>query len=159
MMFPKRKWIEPDVSPTMKPEMAEEFLQSFADQYLFWKKYKNIRIPDSFFRWIKMNAPARVQKWFFWLFGGFPDNLILIPIGRYMLAVPLELKTQDAQGRAVGKLHGKQKHNARDEHWIIARSTDQIQVVVAAAEAYAKALNQTFQNETGGGSQKYGANS
>lgn len=89
-----------------------------------------------------MNAPQRVQRWFFWLFGGFPDNLVLIPFGGYMLAVPLELKTQDAKGRAVGKLHGKQKINARNENWIIARSTDQIQEAIAIAETYAKALNQ-----------------
>jgi len=142
MMFSKKKWGEPAVSPTMKSEIPEQSLQAFADEYLLWKGYRNIRIPDHFFRWIKMNAPQRVQRWFFWLFGGFPDNLVLIPFGGYMLAVPLELKTQDAKGRAVGKLHGKQKINARNENWIIARSTDQIQEAIAIAETYAKALNQ-----------------
>jgi hypothetical protein len=145
--IPKKKWSEPVKSTTMKPEMPEYYLQAFADDYIYWKKYKNIRIPDSFFRWIKMNAPARVQKWFFWLFGGFPDNLILIPMGKYMLAIPMELKTQDAQGRAVGALHGKQKHNARDEHWLIARSTDQIQNIVDDAEkAMKEIMNMQGQN-------------
>ena len=36
-------------------------------------------------------------------------NLVLIPIGKCFLAMPIELKTQDRRGRAVGALHGKQE--------------------------------------------------
>ena len=123
MKFSKKKWGAMAVSQTMHAEIPESAIQDFTDALLALKGLKNIRITDGFFRWIKMNAPSGVQKWFFWLFGGFPDNLVLIPIGRYLLGVPIELKTQDEKGRSVGQLHGKQKKNAIWENWIIARST------------------------------------
>lgn len=150
MRFPKRSWSEVPLSPTGHADMPESALQTFADQYLELRRLKYIRIPDEFFRWIKMHAPARVQKWFFHVFGGFPDDLILISMGKYMLAVPMELKTQDEKGRAVGRLHGRQKRNARDENWIVARSTNQIQDAIAAAEEEAKKIMVYLSDGRGG---------
>jgi hypothetical protein len=125
MMFPKKSWSQPAKSKTMKAECPESALQEAAEQYLKLKRIKFFHIADGFFRWIKMKAPPGVQKWFFGMFGGQPDCICNITLGNgYALTLLLELKTQDSKGRAVGKLHGKQKHEADD--WKVCRSTDSI---------------------------------
>jgi hypothetical protein len=125
MMFPKKKWSQPQ-GESGTVNVPESEIQAFADDLLACKPHiRNIRIPDSFFRWVKMNAPQHIQKWFCGMFAGQPDNTMLIPIGSgYSLAMEMELKTQDAKGRAVGKLHGKQKHHEKD--WRICRSTQEV---------------------------------
>lgn len=63
-----------------------------------------IRIPDGFFRWVKIVAPVGIQRFFFGMFGGIPDIMPLIKVSdKYMLCAPIELKS------AKGALHGKQK--------------------------------------------------
>jgi hypothetical protein len=146
--FAKKKWKEPDKSKTMKAEMPEDFLQVYADELLELKGLKSIRIPDNMWRWIAVNAPEGVKKWWRWLFGGWPDNLILIPIGKYMLAVPIELKTQDKKGRAVGALHGKQKINAKEQNWTIARSPEAFRDAVEQAESDAEKINKILVVQT-----------
>ena len=133
MQFPKKKWSRPD-SPTGRPEVPESEIQAFADELLEYKKHiRSIRVPDSFFRWVKMNVPPHIQIWFFGMFGGRPDNTLLIPIGNgYSLALEMELKTQDAKGRAVGKLHGKQKRH--EGQWRICRSTQEVERAIAELE-------------------------
>jgi hypothetical protein len=146
MLLPKKKWLQAVVSPTGKAECSEDDLQVFADEFYELKRIKNIRIPNAVFRWLKMNASAHIQKWFFGLFGGWPDTLLLLPCGKYMLAVPIELKTQDKKGRPIGMLHGKQKHNSEYENWIIARSPEQIQAAVAQAEADCEKIKNILNN-------------
>jgi hypothetical protein len=120
MMFPKKSWGQPPRSKTMKAEIPEEAIQAAVEDYIEMRGVDHIRIPDSFFRWVKMNAPKHIQAWFFGMFGGRPDDTILVPLGDgYHLALCLELKTQDKQGRAVGTFHGKQKHNK--ENWMVCR--------------------------------------
>lgn len=126
MKFAKRKWNEPKNSVSMVPTCPESTLQAFANEYLELRKVDYFRIEDSFFGWVKMKAPTGVQKWFCWMFGGRPDNTCSIPIGKYSLTLPLELKTEDKKGRKVGRLHGKQKTNSRRENWTIARSPEAI---------------------------------
>jgi hypothetical protein len=123
MMFPKKSWSDSKKSKSMVAEMPEEAIQAAVDTYIEMRGLDCIRIPDAFFRWCKMNLPAGMQKWFFGMLGGRPDNTILIPIGRGVhLTLCLELKTQDKQGRSVGKFHGKQKRNKED--WLICRDPD-----------------------------------
>ena len=123
MMLPKKKWSQPDESKIMKAECPENLMQGAVDDYLEIKRMKCYRIPDAIFQWIKMKAPIGIQKWFFGVFGGQPDNTIIIPLGNgYAFTLLLELKTQDAKGRAIGKLHGKQKRDGDD--WKICRSVD-----------------------------------
>ena len=129
-------------------EMPESALQTYADELLELKGLKSIRIPDGMWRWIAANAPEGVKKWWRWLFGGWPDNLILIPCGKYLLAVPIELKTQDKKGRAVGALHGKQKHNAEAEKWTIARSPEAFRGAVERAEKDAEKINKILFAQT-----------
>lgn len=125
MLLPKKKWSQPYQSKSMKAECPESALQEAANQYLELKRIKYFRIADGFFRWIKMKAPPGIQKWFFGMFGGQPDNRCEIPLGNgYAFTLLLEIKTQDAKGRAVGQLHGKQKREGDD--WKVVRSTDQI---------------------------------
>jgi hypothetical protein len=144
----KKKWQEPDKSKTMKAEMPEASLQIYADELLEIKGLKSIRIPDGMWRWIAANAPEGVKKWWRWLFGGWPDNLILIPCGRYMLALPVELKTADKHGKAVGALHGKQRHNAEAENWTIARSPEAFRETVERAERDAEKINKILVAQT-----------
>lgn len=146
MKFPKKKWKEPQ-SPTRKAEAPESALQEFADGFLKRKKLRYLRFPDGFLAWMKLRAPIHIKKIFFDVWAGRPDNTFFIEIGNgYELAVPLELKTQDKKGRAVGRLHGKQKNNARDEKWFIARSTKQIVEVVEKAEAMAQKIKKIIDN-------------
>ena len=143
--FPKAKWKQQPVSKTMKAEIPEASLQIFADEYYAIKRIRSIRIPDGIFRWVKMNASAGIQKWFFGMLGGMPDNLLLLPLGKYMLAVSIELKTEDKKGRSVGSLHGKQKHNAEEQNWIIARNQQQIMDATEQAEMDAEKIRKLFQ--------------
>ena len=126
MSFPKKKWSE------QKPvgiKMPEEALQVFVDDYLTNFRIVYFRIQDGFFRWIKMNAPMGIQKWFFGMFGGWPDNTLFLPIDdKYSLAVSLELKT------ATGKLHGKQKTNSKKIPWQIARTPEEAMVIIERAK-------------------------
>ena len=143
MLCPKKKWSEPIKSKSMVPECPEDKLQMFADSFLKLKKLRYIRIPDSFFKWIVgghirnrvyiPNVPQKIKVWFLGMFGGYPDNTVIEPIGNGIaLALLMELKTQDKKGRKVGSLHGKQKHH-KDE-WVICRSPEQIQEAVKQFE-------------------------
>jgi hypothetical protein len=83
----------------------EAQLQSQMDDMLAALGIWDIRIPDAFFRWVKMNAPAHIQAAFFRIFGGIPDNLPMVKVSdKYLLCCPVEHKT------SRGALHGKQKH-------------------------------------------------
>jgi hypothetical protein len=118
-------------------------MQGAVDDYLALKRIKNYRIPDGFFRWIKMKAPPGIKKFFFGVFGGQPDCTCIIPIGDGLaLTLLLEIKTQDSKGRAVGRTHGKQKRE--EEHWKICRSVDsaiaEIDKFEKIAEEYKKLL-------------------
>lgn len=131
MMFAKKKWSEPDESPTKRAVVPEKYLQSFADQYLALQRIRSIRVPDKLFNWINGFAPSWVKKLFNKAFGGLSDNTCLIRIAEsYSLALHLELKTEDTKGRRVGKLHGKQKPNARNQGWKIARNQNEIQAAI-----------------------------
>jgi len=137
MAHPKKKWSQPERSKTMVAEVPENLIQGAVDDYLALKRIKFYRIPDGFFRWIKMKAPIGVQKWFFGMFGGQPDNICIIPIGNGLaLALLLEIKTQDSKGRAVGRTHGKQKVEA--DHWVICRSVDEAIKTIDAFEKEAE---------------------
>lgn len=138
--FAKKAWKEPARSKTMRAEVPEAELQEYLDALLEDRGIKQIRIPDGIFRWVKMNTPSKFQYWFFGLFGGWPDSLVMLPMGKYLLAVPVELKTQDKKGRMVGKLHGKQKGNARSGGWTIARSKGAIKMVIDSAEDDARKI-------------------
>jgi len=70
---------------------------------------------------------------------------LLLPLGKYMLAVSIELKTEDKKGRSVGSLHGKQKHNAEEQNWIIARNQQQIMDATEQAEMDAEKIRKLFQ--------------
>jgi hypothetical protein len=147
MSFPKKSWGQPIESPTMKAEIPEASLQVFADEYYQIKRIRYIRIPDGIFRWIAVHASEGVKKWFRYTFKAMPDNLLLLPLGKYMLAVPIELKTQDKKGRAVGKLHGEQKHRAEEENWIIARNQQQIMDATEQAERDAEEIKKIIENK------------
>lgn len=132
MLLPKKKWLGTQKSKTMKAERPESDLQEHANRMVDHFEFKHIHWPHSFLEWMKNNAPQDVRKVFFAQVGGkMPDNIIMVPIGTGMfLAVTLELKTQDKQGRAVGTLHGKQKKYARIDGWHIARSKEQIDEIM-----------------------------
>lgn len=134
--FPKKSKMQPGKSKTMKAEVPEAALQKYANDAIELKRWDYIRFDNWFMTWMKLNAPAHVQAHFFSQVGGkLPDNLILVHLGKgHFLGTKLELKTQDKKGRAVGKLHGRQKHFALTEDWPIARSPEQINAVLEEIE-------------------------
>ena len=144
LSFPKKKHLQPEVSKSMKAIIPEASLQIFADDYYQLKRIRYIRIPDGIFRWIAVNASEGIKKWFRWTFGGMPDNLLLLPLGKYLLAIPIELKTEDKKGRAVGTLHGKQKSRSEEQNWIIARNQQQIMDATEQAEKDAELLKRVI---------------
>lgn len=103
-----------------KPKTPESELQAFADEYLKIKGIDYIRIPDSIFTVLAVKAPFFMKG-----LGGHADNICFIPIADdYCISLHLELKTK------TGKLHGKQKANAKKLNWKIARSTKEIQDII-----------------------------
>ena len=116
MMFPKKKWLE---KPVTELHVSEALIQEQLNDLLEAYHIDFIRIPDGVWRWIMFNAPAGIQAYFKKTFQGIPDNICFLPLDdKYYLAIKLELKTQ------TGQLHGKQKHFAKTENWIISRSAD-----------------------------------
>lgn len=123
MRFPKKKWLPADKSITMIPECPEEHMQKAVNQYLELKKIDYIRIPDEIFKWIKIHTPPWIQMFFFRTFKTRPDNTVIIPIGNGIaIALLLELKTQDADGRKIGTLHGNQRFHSGE--WVVCRSVN-----------------------------------
>jgi len=132
MAFPKSKWFQPPPSPTLKAECPEADLQEYANDAIALRGWSYVRFESALMGWMYKNAPAWVKGLFFSQVGGkLPDNLILVPLGcGRFYAVKMELKTQDKKGRAVGKLHGKQKRYALIEEWPIPRSPEQINMLL-----------------------------
>jgi len=130
--LPKKKWFEPDKSPTMKAEMPEDAIQDYANDAIALRGWGYIRFHNSLLGWMKQHAPMWAKKCFFnQVAGKMPDNTIMVQVADgVFLAVKLELKTQDKKGRAVGRLHGKQKMYANREKWFIARSPEQVNSIL-----------------------------
>ena len=135
MQYPKKSWL---ATPEPDPGASEAALQEAVNDYLAGRSLRSIRIPDGVFRWVQFNAPARFRMWFNHVFGGLPDNLVLVPIPGtpYCLALCLELKTEK------GRLHGRQKSEARKNNWTVARSLDEAVSAVEQAERTAQTLMQ-----------------
>ena len=126
----------------MKAVCPESSLQKAANKLIDLKHWAYVRFEDWFLRWIKLNAPSHVAAHFFTQVGGkMPDNLILVELGEgYFLGCKMELKTEDSKGRAVGRLHGKQKKYAESEGWPIARNAKQIEEVLEKIEVFHKKI-------------------
>lgn len=136
MAHPKKKWLQHKDANAVS---SEDPLQKFTDEYLVIRKVDYFRIEDRFFRWVKMKASPTVQKWFFWMFGGRPDNTCMEPIGKYSLVLNLELKSKS------GQLHGRQKRNSRNQPWQVCRSPEAVQETVEAFISDAKMLSELIQ--------------
>jgi hypothetical protein len=120
LKYPKPSRMKRRYKKASTPESA---LQTFADEYVAVKGIRCIRIPDGIFRYV--NSPtnhiaAGFRLWFNKTFAAMPDCLLLKPFGRYLIALPMELKTTE------GALHGKQKTSAKEENWIICRTVNEI---------------------------------
>jgi hypothetical protein len=146
LAYPKKSWFQPDKSKTMKAEIPEKALQTYANDAITLRRWSYIRFSSALMGWLKRNAPEWVQRAFFVNVGGkLPDNLILAQVAPgIFLGVKLELKTQDKQGRAVGKLHGKQRRYAEAEGWYIARSPEQINAVLDDIEKKVEATKKNL---------------
>jgi hypothetical protein len=148
--FPKRKWSAPKRGS--KPECPEALLQKQAEEELQLRGIQYMRIDDGFWRWLHMAASqlsaGRHLRWFRWMFGGWPDLTCFIPIkGKpYSLCLHLELKTQDEKGRAVGRLHGRQKTQSRRLPWQVSRSSRQTDEIllefIRFSEEVSEAINE-----------------
>ncbi len=130
-MIPKKSMLQPPKSKTMKAVVSEDCLQKAVNDLIALKKWWFIRFENWFMHWMRQQEPKYQKHFFGQVAGKFPDNLIMIELGRGMfLGVKLELKTEDAKGRAVGKLHGKQKSYAEKEGWFVCRNTKEVEAVL-----------------------------
>lgn len=139
--FPKKGKLQAGKSKTMKAVCPESALQIAANDLINLKRWAFIRFDNWFLGWMRRQE-VKYQKHFFGQVGGkLPDNLILVELGEgFFLGCKMELKTEDSKGRAVGKLHGKQKHYALKEGWQIARNTKQIEEILQRIEIYAEKI-------------------
>jgi len=132
--FPKKKWLSEEIDSNACGKEAD--LQSFVDDYLVLRRIKSLRIPDGFFRWLNGFAPLWARAAFNAVFAGQPDNICMIPISdKYCLCLNLELKSKQ------GSLHGKQKANARDYAWQVARSPEEAKRIIDEFEMAASSFH------------------
>lgn len=107
--------------------VPESILQTFINDLIVSRGIESHRVPDSFWAWAR-SLPAKEQCFLAALFAGRPDNVLFIPISdKYCLAMFSELKTATKKGEPVGKLHGRQKVNARRIPWVISRTPQEIE--------------------------------
>jgi len=125
--------------PPKVPESAiQKQLDDMLEAYGIW----TLRVPDSFFKWVKMRTPAGIQACFFRIFGGIPDNLAMLKLtDKYMLCCPIEAKS------LTGKRHGKQKHwESQGIPFQITRGTDDsvriIEQFITDFEHYKKLIHE-----------------
>lgn len=149
-MIPKKSNLNPPKSKTMKSLVSEDMLQKATNDLIELKRWWFIRFENWFLRWMRHEVPVQYSKHFFGQVAGkFPDNLIMVELGHGMfLGVKLELKTEDAKGRAVGKLHGKQKNHAEKEGWYIARNTKQVEAILEEIETVSEKVRRVLNEET-----------
>jgi hypothetical protein len=127
-------------SPRARAIVPEASIQSAVDDYLAVINLRSVRIPDAIWRWIAAKAPTGVRMWFGRVFGGLPDNIVLIPLNeRYALALLLELKT------TAGQLHGKQKTESKRLPWRVARSVEEAVEIINQAERDAESYGRQLQ--------------
>jgi len=103
--------------PVLK--ITEKAIQKQANDLLDAHRIRYLRIEDWVWTWLngchvelngcggtvlKKNVPIEILTELTRRFGGMPDNVCLIPAGKYCLALMMELKS------AKGKIHGRQKH-------------------------------------------------
>lgn len=152
MAFPKNSWFQPPRSRSGKVLVSEDNLQKYANQSIFLRKWTFIRFSSKLLWWIKRN-PA-VPEWVRCLFfdqvaGKLPDNLVMVQVAPgCFLSVKMELKTQDVNGNAVGRTHGKQKRYAESEQWFIARSPEQIENVLDKIKVMAERVTKCLQQQS-----------
>ncbi|MBP7563012.1 MAG: hypothetical protein KA886_04415 [Candidatus Cloacimonetes bacterium] len=150
-MIPKKSMLQPGKSKTMRSLVSEDMLQKATNDLIELKRWWFIRFENWFMYWMRQQEPKYQKHFFGQVAGKMPDNLIMVELGHGMfLGVKLELKTEDAKGRAVGKLHGKQKNHAEKEGWYIARNTKQVEAILeeieTVSEKVRRALNETTIN-------------
>lgn len=139
--FPKKSKLQPGKSKTMKAVCPESALQVAANDLINLKRWAFIRFDNWFLGWMRRQEIKYAKHFFDQVGGKLPDNLILVELGEgFFLGCKMELKTEDVKGRAVGQLHGKQKHYALKEGWQIARNTRQIEEILQRIENYAEKI-------------------
>jgi len=123
-----------------KATTPEEALQAQADDYAHVHRIQYFRIDDAFWRWLARMASRhpRIVAWFRYMFGGWPDMLLLEPINdKYCLACSLEIKTD------VGSLHGRQIPRSKSMRWQISRSPEDTMRIIDEFQATAKAMRES----------------
>ena len=139
-MIPKKSILNPK-SKTMKSVIPESSLQSAIDDLLVLRKMWSIRFDNWFMAWMRHQEPKYQKHFFGQVAGKLPDNLVMLELGcGLFLSAKIELKTEDIKGKAVGKLHGKQKRYAESEGWFIVRNVETAQAVLDRIESFAEKL-------------------
>lgn len=127
-----------------KAAVPESVLQEYMDFQILANDLSTVRIPDWFWKFVKGPMSEKFPKMasaIGGLFGGRPDNLVLAHVGDGLyVGMNIELKTEDKKGRPVGKLHGKQVKNSKDEKWVVLRNEKEISKTIARIKEIADEL-------------------
>ncbi len=126
-----------------KAKTQESELQDFTNALLDTMGLVYLRLSSSALRAIFSNPaiPVYVKKHISDNLGGWPDNLVMYPLGNGInLVLGLELKTE------TGTLRASQKRRARDISIVVARTKDEIEQRIKGfkviCEQYKSILNQ-----------------
>lgn len=150
MKFPKKKWGDTPESLSGIAEAPESSIQSFTDDYLGWTKIPYFRFTDKMWKGLQKLTENEGWQWlwkeFRKAFGGkMPDNVCYQKVSEhYSLMFPMELKTQDIHGKAVGKLRGRQKNFAPRDGWAVLRSSKAVEESLSAFVQDAEMLKELF---------------
>ena len=76
--------------------LYEDNLQTYAEKFCKEQNIQYVRIPDKFFNWINKALPTGIRCWLYSIFGAVPDMVVFVPVGRYCIAVNIELKRKNS---------------------------------------------------------------
>lgn len=104
--------------------LYEDNLLEYAESFCKKKQIQYYRIPDKFFHWINKAVPEGIRCWLYKIFGSQPDLIVFAPIGKYCIAVNIELK------RKYSYLRKGQKDASKKLPWLTVKSIEEFENVI-----------------------------
>lgn len=129
-----------------KAKTPEAILQDRVSSVLNLLGIKYLRIPDLVYRLCGW-SDRRLKPWekaqLSLAFKGFPDNVCLMPFGKYVIGVNFELKT------TVGKQSAGQRKWARELPVTVIRDVEEAQKAIKELEKYIEGLETPQDDQKG----------
>ena len=105
--------------------LYEDNLLEYAESFCKEKQIQYYRIPDKFFHWINKAVPEGIRCWLYKIFGSQPDLIVFAPIGKYCIAVNIELK------RKYSYLRKGQKEASKKLPWLTVKTIQEFENVIS----------------------------